>query len=162
MAPSPHPAGPMKCKWIHVGTLAALSACATAPISFNSTTPDPGDATYACALRKVNELEYTVTNTSKDGRFITGIKQTSGLGTKLLTGRTYKDQLTVSVFDADSATRRIRVTAASVEERSNLFGTSTDGRAPTDAAKADASEVLRACGKGVISQEGKAFLADGT
>lgn len=138
----------------------AAACISTAPISFNSPTPDTGDVAYGCALRKVNELGYTVTNTSRDGKFVTGIKQTSGAVQQFMLGTKYKDQLTVSIFDADSTTRKVRVTAASVQERSTLLGSSSDGKAPSDAAKADANEVLRACSKGVIAQEGKGLEAE--
>jgi hypothetical protein len=63
-------------------TLVILGACAGAPRSFVAPTPrETGDA-YASALSKVNELGYTVTNTSKEAGFIQATKQTSGFGTK--------------------------------------------------------------------------------
>ena len=136
-----------------------LSGCATAPISFLSSTPRPLDDAYSCALRKVNELGYTVSNTNKDAGFITGTKQTSGLGTKLLTGSEYHDQLTVSIFDDSAAGgRRIRVTAGRVDQKSNLFGTSTHAIQPSTAGIGDANTVLTACGSGPVTQQSDMVL----
>ncbi len=133
----------------------AVSSCRTAPISYLSLTPRPLDDAYACSLRKVNELGYTVSNTSKEAGFITGTKQTSGLGTKLLTGSEYHDQLTVSIFDAPNAGgRTIRVTAGRADRRSNLFGTSTQAVKPSKAGTSDANALLAACGQGAVTQQG--------
>ena len=92
-----------------------LAGCATAPVSYLVAAPQPSDAAYACALRKVNELGYTVTNSNKEAGFISADKQTSGLGTKIWSGAEYHDQLTVSVYgDSASGGRKIRATAGRV------------------------------------------------
>lgn len=142
-----------------VSALTVLAACNTGPISFNSMAPKPMPDSYACALGKVNEMGYTVTNTNKEAGFITADKQTSGLGTQLLTGAKYHTRLTVSIFGADSASRKMRVTAAKIEERTNLLTSSSTGVAPDARAKGDAQNVLVACGSGVISQEKDSFSA---
>ncbi len=137
------------------------TGCATGPVSFVSLTPRLAGDTYSCALRKVNELGYTVSNTNKDAGFITGTKQTSGLGTMILTGSQFHDQLTVSIFDAPGGNgRSIRATAGRVDQKSNVFGTSSTATAPTTAGKADANALLRACSDGTITQQGDGtFLA---
>jgi len=131
----------------------ALGGCATAPISYVSLTPRPLEDAYSCALRKLNELGYTVTNTNKDAGFIAGTKQTSGLGTQLLTGSQYHDQLTVSIFDAESGGRRIRATAGRIDQQTSLLGTSTSGVAPTEKGIADADALLKACGDGTVTKQ---------
>lgn len=133
--------------------LPLLTGCATAPISYLAATPKPAPDAYSCALAKVNELGYTITNTNKEAGFITGTKQTTGLGTQILTGSKYHDQLTVSIFDDGSGGRRIRVTSGQTQERSNLLGTSSSGVAPSEKGKADANAVLQACGEGPITQQ---------
>lgn len=137
-------------------------ACKTAPISYFAATPQPAGDAYTCALRKLNELGYTISNTNKEAGFITGDKQTSGLGTRLFTGSQYTSVLTVSIFDAPSTEgRRIRVTAAQVRERSNLFATSKNAEKPSDVGIADANAVLEACTQGDITRQARAtFSAD--
>jgi RNA 3'-terminal phosphate cyclase len=111
-------------------------------------------------MRKINELGYTVTNTNKEAGFITAEKQTSGLGTALLTGRKYQDQLTVAIFD-DTATngRKLRVTAAQATENALAFGNaSKTGVAPSNSGKADAQAVLSACSEGSAASQQTAML----
>lgn len=136
-----------------------LAGCKTTPVSYFAITPQPiGDA-YSCALRKVNELGYTVTNTNREAGFITADKQTTGTMTKLFTGSEYHDVITVSVFD-DPATggRKIRVTAASSNEQSSLLGTSKNNIAPSDKGQTDANALLTACGQGPITKQARATL----
>src|SRR4029079_8412025 len=99
------------------------------------------------ALRRINELGYNITNVNKEARFITADKQTTGKAFKLWTGAEFHDQLTVSIFgDSASGGRKMRVTAASVSRQSNLFGTSTEGKPPSDEGKRNANDLLIACG----------------
>jgi hypothetical protein len=128
-------------------------------MSYFASSPTPQDGLYTCALRKVNELGYTVTNTNKDAGFITAEHQTSsGLG-EALSGRKYHDVLTVSIFDeATGGTRRLRVTAAQTQQTAQLFGRASEtGIAPSDKAKADANALLAACAPGsTITQQASA------
>lgn len=135
-------------------------ACKTAPISYFAVTPQPAADAYTCALRKINELGYTISNTNKEAGFITGDKQTSGLGTRLLSGSQYTSVLTVSIFDAPSTVgRRMRVTAAQVRERSNLFTTSKNAEKPSDVGISDAKTVLEACTEGGITRQASAVFS---
>jgi hypothetical protein len=129
--------------------LALLAGCIQGPISYHSLTPATSDVAYNCALRRVNELGYTVTKTSKESGFIVGDKQTS-TWTEAITGRRHFDRLTVSIFATDSAWRTVRVTAASVQVRTRVsVGDESD--VPTRAtAKADATAVVTACTDGVL------------
>jgi hypothetical protein len=131
-----------------------LAACSSAPISYFALTPQPSDGAYACGLRKVNELGYTVTNTNKEAGFITGDKQTSGALAKAFLGTELHDQITVSVFDdAASNSRKIRVTTGQTEERTNLFGSSKGAKAPSTQGVADANSILTACSEGAITKQ---------
>ncbi len=135
-----------------------MLGCSTKPISYLTTTPRPAEDAYACALRMVNQLGYTVTNTSAAAGFIAGTKQTSGLGTRILTGSEYHDQLTVSVFGDEDGGRRIRVTAGRIDQNSNLFGTSTKSMKPSDSGKNDATTLLGECGSGAVTEQGDGAL----
>jgi hypothetical protein len=128
--------------------------CGGTPVSYFSLTPQPSADAYTCAIRKVNELGYTVTNTNKDAGFITADKQMTGAMHKVLLGSEEHDQLTVSIFD-DPATqqRKLRVTAAATTASSNLFGTKTSAKSPSDAAMADANALLSACAEGPITKQ---------
>ena len=57
-------------------SMVALVDCSSSPISYFASSPIPQDGLYTCALRKVNELGYTVTNTNKEAGFITAERQT--------------------------------------------------------------------------------------
>lgn len=138
-----------------VGTVGCIS---TAPASFSAVTPEPIESAYACALRRVNELGYTVTSTTKEAGFITADKQTSGAGTMFLSGEAFKDQLTVSIFGADSA-RRIRVSTAQRSEKSTGFSNATKAFAPSERGKRDAQAVLSSCATGAIAAEPGGFSA---
>ena len=132
-------------------TLALAVGCVHGPISYHSVTPATGDEAYGCALRRVNELGYTVTKTNKEAGFIVGDKQTSGW-TEQLTGRRHFDRLTVSIFDADSAWRTVRVTAASMQERTRLLVAPQSAVSTRESAKADASAVVTACSNGTMAK----------
>ncbi|GLC24715.1 hypothetical protein rosag_12280 [Roseisolibacter agri] len=102
----------------------------------------------------MNELGYTLTNTSKEAGFITATKQTSGMGTKLLTGSEYHDQLTISIFGDSASGRKIRATAGRTDRKSNLFGTSSQAMKPSEAGKADANALLQSCADGSMPTQG--------
>lgn len=137
--------------------LLLAAACGGKPISYFSLTPHPSADAYSCAIQKVNELGYTVTNTSREGGFITADKQTTGAMRKALTGQEYHDQLTVSVFeDTPTQKRKIRVTAAATFSKTTLFNTSTSSKNPSDEAMADANTILTACAEGPITRQASA------
>lgn len=135
--------------------LTSAAGCATGPKSFLANTPDPQDGAYTCALREMNRLGYTVRDADRDAGFVTGQKQTSGLGTALLTGKNFHDVLTVSIFDSgDSDERTIRVTAAQMQENAIAFGSASQtGTSPSSSGKADAQTILMNCAQGTISEQ---------
>jgi hypothetical protein len=132
-------------------TLALLAGCVHGPTSYHSLTPATSDVAYNCALRRVNELGYTVTETNKESGFIVGDKQTS-TWTEGITGRRHFDRLTVSIYAADTAWRAVRVTAASMQERTRAFSGSLSPTSTRDQVKADATAVVTACTDGVIAK----------
>ena len=140
---------------LSVSTITVV-ACGGTPISFASVTPQPAADAYACALSKVNELGYTVTNTNKEAGFITADKQKTGALAKALLGSEDHDQLTISVFnDGTTGKRKVRVTAAATSAQSNLFGTKTSAKSPSEEAVADANTLLTACSEGPISRSAR-------
>lgn len=141
-------------RWLAPALFAfGVLGCSSAPISYSSNTPTPLDGTYACALSKINELGYTLSNTNKDAGFIQAARHTSsGLG-EALSGKKTFDQLTVSIFDAPGGGKTLRVTAATAEQSSGLFGKSSEaGTAPSGTAKAHAAAILTACAPGPITE----------
>jgi hypothetical protein len=99
-------------------------------------------------VRQLNILGYTVEGGDRETGFVRARKQTSGLGTALLTGKNYHDVLTAAVFeDPTSGQTTLRITAARAEENAiGMFGGNERGIAPSDAGKADANALLRECG----------------
>ncbi len=135
-------------------TVALLAGCAAKQISFNSVTPATGDASYDCVLRKVNELGYTVTASNREARFLSAAREFHKSATQAFTRQRYYDRLTVSIVDADSAWRKIRITTEGTVERDNaLAGQTSRAKAPTDSVQADASAILIACARSAVTKE---------
>jgi len=143
----------MKRIFLVLASVLTVSCVSSAPISYVAATPDAGSGPYSCALRKLNEIGYTITNTNKEAGFITGDKQTSGAFAEAFTGKKYHDQITVSVFDAGNGAGKMRVTAAQTEENAGyMFGkASATGVAPSKSGKADANTILTSCAQGPIT-----------
>jgi hypothetical protein len=133
--------------------LCSVSACATSPISFLVASPQPADAVFACALRKVNELGYTVTNSNKDAGFIAAQKDRSNAVAKFLSNEEKEDQLTISIFSAADGKRQLRATAGSSKKRSTIFSQQTSTEAPSKEGIGAANDLLLACGEGVVSRQ---------
>jgi hypothetical protein len=142
-------------------TAALLAGCAAKSKSYNSPTPATSDASYDCVLRKVNDLGYTVTSTSREGRTVTAQKEFHKSATQVFTRQSYFDRLTISISDADSASRTVGITATgSVENAHLLTGTTSRAKAPSDMAQADASAILAACARGLVTKEPGASQQD--
>jgi hypothetical protein len=141
-------------KRIVAGLLALVAGCSSAPISYSATTPKPLDASYACALSKLNELGYTLANTNKDAGFIQANRQTSTGVSEFLNSRKSFDQLTVAIFDAAPGSKTMRVTAATAQQKAGtMFGKSSEtGTAPSTTAKTHANAVLATCAGGTVTQ----------
>ena len=134
-------------------TVALLAGCAAHPIAYSSITPATGDASYDCIVRRVNELGYTVTSTNREEHFIAATREFHKSAIQAFTQMRYYDRLTVSIVDADSASRTIRITLAGTVERDNGFAGSTSrSKPPSDMAQADAVAILKACA--VVTKDG--------
>ena len=135
-------------RYLALAIMLLLSACVTSPISFSGTVPPERPDSYTCAVQQLNLLGYTLEDANREAAFARGRKQTSGLGTVLLTGKNYHDVLTVSAFTNPTTNEStLRVTAARMEEQAlGLFGGQQRGIAPSDSGKADANAVLAQCG----------------
>lgn len=145
----------MRRRHLFLLAMALLAACQGGPVSYLVATPQPVESAYACALRKVNQLGYVVTNTNKEAGFITADKQTTGAFVAALSGQRYHDQITISVFEAgEGKARQIRATSARVKESVTLIGTQQQGVGPSDSGKQDANDILLACGEGPVSKQG--------
>lgn len=133
----------------------AWLGCSTAPESFLVQTPSPQNDAFSCVVRKVNALGFTVEGADRDAGFVRASKQTSGLGTALLTGKKYHDQLTVSIFDAGNGRNTIRVTAAQSNESALGLGnlSKDEGNKPSPSGRAAARDVLTSCGEGDVTQQ---------
>ena len=134
--------------------LALLAGCGPHMISYDSVTPATSEATYDCVLGKVNGLGYTVSSTTREGRLIVADKEFHVSATQAFTRQTYYDHLNVSIFDADSTTRKIRITLTGTTDNSHFFtATTSRAHAPSDQGQIDAGAILTACGGGLVTKE---------
>jgi len=125
-----------------------------APISFTAPTPQTSADAYSCALRKVNELGYTITNANKDAGFITADKVTSSVAEHLFTNSEVFDRLTVSIFDAaDGKGRTIRATSAKTQVSTEAGNIPPRSINPSGQGIADAQGLLLTCGSGPIVRQ---------
>ena len=128
-----------------IATLMLTACVGGKPTSYFVGTPRPKTDAYSCALSKVSELGYSVTNSNAESGFIAATKVATGSGTKLLVGHQYSHVLNVSVVDDGTAARRIRA-IASYGREGYLVG-------PSDAGKADVNALLQSCGAGPITTQ---------
>ncbi len=137
--------------------LAAIlaSACSSAPVSFHGVAPPGRETAYQCAVAQLNIMDYTIEDGNSDAGFVRARRQTSGLGTRILTGDTYHDLLTATVFDNPATGEtNLRVVASRIaEDDVGIFEAMNDEGdegedviAPSDSGKADARALLANCG----------------
>ena len=141
-----------------IATACALlmaAACSSAPLSYFGVAPPGRLDAYQCAVAQLNLLGYTIEDGNADAGFVRGRRQSSGLGTQILTGNTYHDVLTASAFDDPSTGEtNLRVVASRIADQDVglLAGLSDepaqgqDVLAPSDGGKADAQNLLVRCG----------------
>lgn len=153
----------------------ATAACrSAAPMSFEGVAPPGRETAYQCAVAQLNIMGYTIEDGNADAGFVRGRKQTSGIGTQILTGNTYNDELTAAAFDnpATGATH-LRVTASRIVDQDvSLLGALTDEPeqgedriAPSETGMADARTLLSNCGVSAINNppgEQAEYLLQGT
>ena len=137
-----------------LGTILLASCSSGAPLSFAGITPRPLPDGFTCAVQQLNGLGYTVDDANKDAGFVRGTKDTTQGASRLLSGNSYKDLLTVSVFeDPTSHETRIRATAARLKKTGigllsgNVFSSGKEqGIDPSEEGTSDANVLLKACG----------------
>ncbi|MEJ2503665.1 MAG: hypothetical protein P8177_10215 [Gemmatimonadota bacterium] len=130
-----------------------LTACGAAgPTSFTAPVPRSADADpYACALRQVNELGFTVVDADRASGFLVAEKQTTGALETFFGDAHEFDRLTVSIYDDGADGRTLRVTAGEVSRG----GEEASGSESPEASGIEAAQaVLRACSTGEIRQRG--------
>jgi len=139
----------------------AAAGCATAPVSYMGATAPGKESAYECVVAQLNFMNYTIEAGDAGLGFVRARKQTSGLATEILTGASYHDVMTVSVFDDPSTgTTNIRAeTTRLADKDSDLLGGLVEdgvqeGRsqlAPSESGKREARSVLSRCGVGQVS-----------
>lgn len=153
----------------------ATAACrSSAPISFQGVAPPGRETAYQCAVAQLNIMGYNIEDGNADTGFVRGRKQTSGIGTQILTGNTYHDVLTATAFDnpATGETHLRVVASRIVDQDVSLLGALTDEAeqgedmiAPSEAGMDNARALLANCGvSGVTGPPGEQaeYLLQGT
>lgn len=156
------------------GAIILLTGCSAAPVSFHGIAPPGKDDAYQCAVAQLNILGYTIEAGNSDAGFVRGRKQTSGLGTQLLTGNAYHDILTATAFDnPGTGETNLRVVASRVADHDiSILGGLSDEQpaegvetiAPSDSGKADARVLLAGCGVNNVigpTQDQEQFMLEG-
>ncbi len=151
----------------------ATAACrSSAPVSFQGVAPPGREAAYQCAVAQLNIMGYAIQDGNADAGYVLGRKQTSGIGTQIITGNTYHDVLRAQVFD-NAGNTNLRVEASRIVDQDvSLVGGFTDEPeqgedriAPSESGMSDARALLSNCGVSSISNppgEQAAYLLQGT
>lgn len=161
-------------KLIAFVALAAAGCVSSAPVSFSGVAPPGRDTAYQCAVAQLNIMGYTIEDGNADTGFVRARKQTSGIGTQIITGNTYHDILTASAFDnPQTGDTHLRVVASRIADHDvSLLGglndepeQGEDQIGPSESGKSDARALLFNCG--VANTTGNsdgqaAYLLEGT
>lgn len=162
-------------RFIALVAVAATGCVSSAPVSFSGIAPPGRDTAYQCAFAQLNIMGYNIEDGNADTGFVRGRKQTSGIGTQIVTGNTYHDLLTATAFDNPATGEtNLRVVASRIAEHDvSLVGAlagdepeqGEDIIGPSESGKADARSLLANCGVSNVSgnSEGQAeYLLQGT
>ncbi len=155
--------------------IAATGCVSSAPVSFSGVAPPGRETAYQCAMAQLNIMGYTIEDGNADVGFVRGRKQTSGIGTQILTGNTYHDQLVAAAFDVPaSGETHLRVTVSRIADQDvSLIGALAEDEpeqgediiGPSESGKSDARLLLANCGVSNVTgnSEGQAeYLLQGT
>ena len=119
-------------------------------------------------------MSYDIQDGNADAGYVVGRKQTSGIGTQIITGNTYHDVLRAQVYDdTNTGNTHLRVVASRIVDQDvSLLGGLTDEPeqgedriAPSESGMSDARALLSNCGVSSISNppgEQAAYLLQGT
>ena len=132
----------------------AVTGCVTHPLVLNSLTPARRDDVYDCARQRVTQLGYVATIDNKEAGTLSARRQTRERNVGNLGGNARYDELTVSVSAADSAMRKMQVTAGRAYESHTSFSTSRTERGPGDKVQGEAQAILNACTAAAIKRGG--------
>ncbi len=162
-------------KSIAIVVVAATGCVSSAPVSFSGVAPPGRETAYQCAVAQLNIMGYTIEDGNADAGFVRGRKQTSGIGTQIVTGNTYHDLLTATAFDNPATDEtNLRVVASRIAEHDvSLVGAlagdepeqGEDIIGPSETGKADARTLLANCGVSNVTgnMDGQAeHLLEGT
>jgi hypothetical protein len=126
--------------------LALVTGCASKkPLVLTSIVPLPLEVTISCASRQVNQLGYTIKQTDTARGYLLAEKLTKSHMLGSIGGNSRYDLLKVSVSGADSATRKMEVTAASEREDVTPMAVRRSPIRPSDQVQTDGGKVLSAC-----------------
>ena len=128
----------------------AVTGCRTHPLTFNSLTPARRDDVYACALQRVKDMGYVAEIDNQVAGLLTGRRQTRSRDLGQLGGNARYDELSVSVSEADSARRKLQVTAGRSFESHTGFSASRTERGPGDKVQGEAQALVNACTEAAI------------
>jgi hypothetical protein len=132
-----------------------LAGCgAGGPTSFLAPVPRSADTDpYDCALRRINELGFTLVDADRASAFLVAEKQTTGALETFLGDAHEFDRITVSIYGDGQGGRTMRVTAGEVARGGEkASGSESPEPSGIEAARA----VLQACTTGEIREQGRA------
>jgi hypothetical protein len=130
--------------------LLLLSACALSPSGpppMMALAPAGAEATFDCAMRELNERNFTVTAADRASGFLRAERDASSFGDVFLGGYRRLDTVTVAVYnDVDGrAILRVSPEGAEVHERGTDAG-ARKATSPTDDGIAAAAGIQASCG----------------
>jgi hypothetical protein len=128
----------------------AVTGCRTHPLVLAGLTPARRDDVYDCAHQRVTDSGYVAGIDSKQAGLLTARRQTFVRDMGKLGGKAQYDELTVSVTEADSAMRKVEVTAGRATEVHMNSKVSRTERGPGDKVQAEAQALLNACTQAVV------------
>lgn len=124
-----------------------LAGCASGPVSVRGPAAGPPDEAYACAMRELNERDFTVVAADRAAGFIRAERFRWNV-VPAMTGAARYDILTVSLYEDDGG-HVLRVTAALTERRPPPDEDDDPPDPivvrPSDRARADAAALLERC-----------------
>lgn len=162
-------------RFIAFVAVAATGCVSSAPVSFSGVAPPGRETAYQCAVAQLNIMGYNIEDGNADAGFVRGRKQTSGIGTQIITGNTYHDLLTATAFDNPATGEtNLRVVASRIAEHDvSLVGAlagdepeqGEDIIGPSESGTSDARALLANCGVSNVSgnsgEQGE-YLLQGT